>query len=79
MGLEWLKKANTGRSTLEWFKKGDAGRSTESLTPFTYHFHGHDSYAENEPDCRSSSPEEVALREHVEAVNKKHGVEFKMA
>lgn len=39
----------------------------------------HDSYAENEPDCRWSSPEEVALREHVEAVNKKHGVEFKMA
>lgn len=35
-------------------------------------------YGSDPDSCRWNSPEEVALREHVDAVNKKHGVESKM-
>jgi hypothetical protein len=47
---------------------------TTATTTTTTHSYGND-----KDSCRWNSPDEVALREHVEAVNKKLGVEFKMS
>lgn len=66
-----VKIVSGGRETLEAMK--------EFVDPANIpkRYGGELSYGE-EIDCRWSSPEEVTLREHVDAVNKKLGVEYKM-
>ena len=58
---------------------GGAG-SRSIITPTATNNTNNDQHSYgDEIDCRWSSPEEVALRAHVEAANAKAGVEFKMA